>query len=190
MLQRFMFSFAILWSRTLTWHAGRDELWLAWESLGLGGFQARNQWIHTHLCLHYMETASGKDSSFKDTAGNVQINWDRQMPSLLPSLAGLSDFAIVWNRRRKARKTHAEQNGDFRARQGTQTERVPLMELSAALLKGLARAKRPGSSREGSGDFSPSISFSVSKPEGNDKKRGHGKVARERTWQWREVFVY
>jgi len=64
------------------------------------------------------------------------------------------------------------------------------MELSAALLKGLARAKRPGSSREGSGDFSPSISFSVSKPEGNDKKRGHGKVARERTWQWREVFVY
>lgn len=50
-------------------------------------------------------------------------------------------------------------------------ELVPLVELPAELLKGSARVKRSGSSREGSGDFSPSISFSVRKPEREDGER-------------------
>ena len=45
------------------------------------------------------------------------------------------------------------------------------MELSAELLKGSARVKRSGSSRDISGDFSPSISFYVSEPEEEDGER-------------------
>lgn len=54
---------------------------------------------------------------------------------------------------------------------GTKTELLPLVEFSAELLKGSVRVKRSGSSREVSGDFSPSISFSVSEPERKDGER-------------------
>lgn len=46
-----------------------------------------------------------------------------------------------------------------------------MVELSAELLKGSAGVKRSGSSREVSGDFSPSISFSVSEPEREDEEK-------------------
>lgn len=71
------------------------------------------------------------------------------------------------------RKTHAKGAGNSRARQWTKTETelVPLVKLSADILKGSARVKRSGSSREVSGDFSPSISFSVSEPEGDNGRR-------------------
>ncbi len=70
-----------------------------------------------------------------------------------------------------ARKVHLEQMGIFIARHETKTELVPEVELSAELLKGSARVKRSGSSREVSGDISPSISFSVSEPEREDQER-------------------
>lgn len=72
---------------------------------------------------------------------------------------------------KEGRRTHTEQMENSRARQGTRTEQVPLVELSAELWKGSARVKRSGRSREVSGDFSPSISFSVSEPEREDGER-------------------
>lgn len=64
-----------------------------------------------------------------------------------------------------------QMKGKFRMGHRARTELVPLVELPAELLKGSARIKRSGSSREGSGDFSPSISFSVSQPEREDGER-------------------
>lgn len=61
--------------------------------------------------------------------------------------------------------------GRFRMGARGETELVPLMELPAELVKGSARIKRSGSSREGSGDLSPSISFSVSEAEREDGER-------------------
>lgn len=80
---------------------------------------------------------------------------------------------------------------DGRERQGTKTELVPLVQFSAELLKGSARVKRSGSSREVSGDFSPSISFSVSEAE---RKDGESEFGGNR-WQrqkraTRENFAY
>lgn len=66
---------------------------------------------------------------------------------------------------------HMQMEGKFGVGHGAKTELVPLVELPAELVKGSARIKRSGSSREGSGDFSPSISFSVSEPEREDGER-------------------
>lgn len=69
---------------------------------------------------------------------------------------------------------------DFRTRQGANKDLVPLVELSAELLKGSAKAKRSGSSREVSGDFSPSISFSVASQR---EKMRYKQMAKERKSQ-------
>lgn len=66
---------------------------------------------------------------------------------------------------------------------GTKTELLPLVEFSAELLKGSARVKRSGSSREVSGDFSPSISFSVSEPERKDGERERERKVGGNRWQ-------
>lgn len=64
-----------------------------------------------------------------------------------------------------------------------------MVVLSAELLKGSARVKRSGSSREVSGDFSPSISFSVSEPERKDGREQWTDGKRERKGM-REDFAY
>lgn len=87
-----------------------------------------------------------------------------------------SEFMTIWEKEEKEGKTDACREvrvAGFTAIQGTRTELVPLVVLSAELLKGPARVKRSGSRREVSGDFSPSISFSMSEP-------------RER--RWREIM--
>lgn len=61
--------------------------------------------------------------------------------------------------------------GVLGAWQGTRRELVPLVELSAEALKGSARVKRSGSIREVSGDFNPSISFTVSNQEKEDGEK-------------------
>lgn len=81
---------------------------------------------------------------------------------------------------------HAQQRG-ITARQGTKTELVPLVVLSAELLKVSVRVKRSGSRREISGDFSPSISFSVSEPRERRWKEvmdGWQERGRERECRW------
>lgn len=60
---------------------------------------------------------------------------------------------------------------------------VPLPELSAELLMGSAKAKRSGSSREVSGDVSPSISFSVASQR-EKMKWSRRQMAKGRTRQW------
>lgn len=77
----------------------------------------------------------------------------------------------IWRGYRKGRDRHADRQS------GSQNSLIPLLLPSPQLLKGSARGKRSGSSRQVSGDFSPSISFSVSHP---NRGTGRGRTGREK----------
>lgn len=105
-------------SRMLTWHTGRNEVWLAWMSQGLGGFQTRNQWIYTHLCLHYIETANGRKTVTSSVTEKITefLSRGKSKEVLHSFMQWVFLWLCVWRRRGKAKQKKAAEMDNFRVR--------------------------------------------------------------------------